>query len=802
MAIAKYKGMLMRKTEQSVCGLGGSGYPGMNPGTTMNRVAAINGGTTIVLVAIRNRGAKTFHLLLYGLLLMSSSLFAQVRTMTITGSVADSASGERIPYGSVMVVGTSIGTVADINGYFILPNLELQRLTVRASAVGYTPKEVSVEYRGRQTANVNFVLAGSPRTMPNVEIFGRALKGAAGMAGTTVIASTQLKNSVGIFRNDVVQYVTQLPGVVTVSGVSSQYYVRGGGPDENLVLVDGMPIYNLSHAFGLFSFVDPMIVEIATFSVGGFQAEYGGRLSSVLDIQTIDGDKNKYKAKGTVDLLSSDILLTGPLFSKATSSFVAFYRRPLFQNALQKFYSLGLPFDYYDGFGKATMDFPGDAHISAEFLTSSDQIIQQSPLQPDFKWSNRSGAVSGGFLAGDQFDFKFSLSYSAYHAEQLPKMSRTLGYQLDDISNLSLRGDVVSYTSTRDQLDVGLDFSFPNYNYTFSNKYGSAINETTTEVEPQVWAKYSFRPDGRFSFQAGLRADLQRTFQQLLGAQGGNFAEPRLTLSYKISDPVTVYANFGIYHQRLMDLNDENLVFTPFDVLAPVSDSSGDEESSQYILGCKVEPSNLASIKVEVYYKDLNHLVAVNLNKVYDWESDFIFGSGRAYGVDVSFRYDAGPTLYFLAGYSYGNTTRTFQGMNYYPRYDLRNQVNLSSGFEPVSNLWIPGRLKLASGLPYTPIEGYFGVVQSDPINLPSYYYQFLYSQALFGNLNTARLPGYESLDLSASYDLYLGWAHLNLQGAVINAFNNKNVFYINNVTGAVVYQLPIIFNLSLGWDI
>jgi len=133
-----------------------------------------------------------------------------------------------------------------------------------------------------------------------------------------------------------------------------------------------------------------------------------------------------------------------------------------------------------------------------------------------------------------------------------------------------------------------------------------------------------------------------------------------------------------------MNLNDENLVFTPFDVLAPVPDSSGDEESSQYILGCRFEPNNLTSLKVEVFYKDMNHLVAVNLNKVYDWESDFLYGEGMAYGVDISIRYDAGPTLYFLAGYSYGSTTRTFGGKRYYPRYDLRNQVNLSSGFQPM----------------------------------------------------------------------------------------------------------------------
>lgn len=736
------------------------------------------------------------------ILLAAASLLAQDGGLTITGSVADSASGERLPYASVLVEGTSIGMMADVNGYFILRNLRAANMKLRISAIGYTAKEVDVLYTGKPTISLSVLLSESPSTLPNVEVMGKALKGAAGMAGTTVITPRQLQNSVNIFGTDAVQYLTQLPGVVTVSGVSSQYYVRGGGPDENLVLVDGMTVYNLSHAFGLFSFIDPMLVKVASFSVGGFQAEYGGRLSSVLDIQTIDGDKNRYRAEGTIDLLSSDILLTGPVFSRGSGSFVAFYRRPLFQNALQKFYSLTLPFNYYDGFGKVTFDFPSNGHVSGEFLMSSDQINQKSRLEPDFRWSNKSGAVSGGFIAGDQFDLRFSLSYSEYRSEQLPKQSRTLGYQFDDISNVSLYGQVVSYTSYGDQVTVGLNFGFPSYNYTFTNKYGGRIEETVSNVEPQLWAKYNFRPSGKFSFEAGLRSDLQRTFESLLGTPHAYFAEPRLTLSYKFSDPFTLYANFGTYHQRIMDLNDENLVFTPFDLLAPVPDSSGDEESVQYILGCRLTPNNLTSVKVEVYYKSLNRLAAVNLNKVFDRESDFIIGKGRAYGADVSLRYDAGPALYFLAGYSYGNTRRVFNGNEYYPRYDLRNQVNLSAGFRPLEKLWIRARLKLTSGLPYTPIDGYFGVIQSDPVRLPAYTGQPTNSQPLFGDVNSARLPGYQSLDFSAAYDLDLGWARFNLQGSVINVLNKKNVFYINNVTGDVVYQLPALFNFSLGWNI
>ena len=732
------------------------------------------------------------------ILLWASPLVAQEPAITITGAVVDSASGERIPYASVSIVGTLAGTMADVNGYFILRNVHPENASVRASAVGYQSKDFRVERHGDEPVIMNLKIPESPMTMPTVEVVGKSVTGT---AGTTIITPTQLQNTTGIFKNDVVQYVTQLPGVVTVSGISSQYYVRGGGPDENLVLLDGMQVYNLSHAFGLLSFVDPMIVKVANFSVGGFQSEYGGRLSSVFDIQTIDGDKNEFKAKGTFDLLSTDALLTGPLFGDGNSSFVAFYRRPLFQNTLQKFYSLGLPFDYDDGFAKATVDFPGQGHVNAEYMTSGDRVRQQSVDEPDFTWGNNSGAVSGSFIVGDQFDLKFSISYTSYRAEQLPKQSQDVGYQLDEITTPSFYGDVTSFSDSRDQFDLGLLFTFPTYNYTFTNKYGGSIQENVPEIEPQIWTKYIFNPQGRFSFEVGLRSDMQRTFQRLAGAPGGYLPEPRITVTVKPEDQIALYANFGIYHQRIMDLNDENLVFTPFDVLAPLPENNGDEASNQYVLGCKMEPTILTSVKIELYYKTLSNLAEVNLDKVYDYESDFIFGTGSAYGADVSVKYDAGESFYIQGGYSYSYTTRSFSGETYFPRYDVRDQLNLSGGVEPLKDLWFRARLKLTSGLSYTPVSGYFGTIQFDPSDLPSYTNQALYAQALFGKINSARLPGYKSLDLSASYDLNLGWTSFNLQGTLINLLDTKNVFYINNITGNVVYQLPTIFNLSLGWN-
>lgn len=726
---------------------------------------------------------------------------AQERKVTVKGAVVDSSTGERIPYATVMVAGTTIGTVADINGYFILRNAGAENLKLRVTAVGFEAKEFDLHNVPGPTVTVQFEIPESPKTLPAVTVTGKLFTGPAGIVSNKVITTAELQKSVGIFKNDVVQYVTQLPGVVTVSGVSSQYFVRGGGADQNLILIDGMQVYNLSHAFGLFSFVDPLIVKVANFSAGGFQAQYGGRLSSVFDIQTIDGDNRTFKASGTLDLLSSNLELTGPLLSKGNSSFVLFYRRPLYENALSKFYSIGLPFDFYDGFGKMTANLGADGHISAEFLASADKIASNNLVEPDFTWGNYSGAVSGNYLFGDQYNMKFEFSMSSYKAEQLPKQSNIFGYQMSQITNPALYGSITSYTVSRNELNLGFQFNFPSYAYTFTNTYGSTAVQSVSQVEPDVWAKYTFKIGTKLSMETGVRSDLQRLFNEISGGGYGYWAEPRISVSYNIDQPLTVYGAWGIYHQRLIDLNDENMVFSPFDLLAPVPDNLGDQVATHYIVGVSLRPDILSTVKAEAYYKNFSRLIAVNRDQVYAWEPDFITGTGEAFGFDLSYRYDT-ERYYVEGNYSFGKTTRTFDGVTYYPRYDLRHQLNVSAGWQPVNKLWIRARWKLTSGLPYTPIKGFYGIITPDPYHLPNYTQQQLSTQVDFGSLNTARLPGYQSLDISASYDLNLLGVDVNLSGTVINVYNKRNVFYINNVTGDVVYQLPTVFNLAIGWDL
>jgi len=738
------------------------------------------------------------------ILVASMDSFAQEENhFTLQGSVSDSASGERIPFANISIVGTSIGAIGDKNGFFIIRGIPRVKFEVRVASVGYKTTFFPVEPDEKESMTIQLNIAESPTTMQTIEVTGSAASQLKNVAGATFIGAKDLKSNVSIFSGDVTQYVTQLPGVVTTSGVTSQYYVRGGGADQNEVLIDRMRIYNLSHAFGLFSFVDPLIVKSANFSAGGFQAEYGDRMSSVLDIQTINGNQNRYGSSGSVDLLSANVMLEGPIPIGLSdgASFVAHFRKPLSNDVMNRFFSFSLPDDFYDGFFKATSNWGKTGLVSFEILSTSDKVTGVSQNDADFHWRDISWATTADYLFGDKFNLEVSISSTSYKAEQIPLGSSSFKYELSQISDPSLYFNLNYFTESHNELDFGLWFAFPSFQYAFSNAYNNSVSGSNSPIEPSVWVKYKWNVSPRLSLEPGLRVNMSQTFPVLAGAGYGYLAEPRFNISYLLTDEATVYAAFGRYHQSLINLSDENDIYTPFDLIVSPPDSVGEESSYHYIVGTSLSPNVLTTVRVEAYYKNFDRLIGINRVRVYPTDPIYEFGNGKAYGVDLSARYDIG-SYYLDMNYSFARVIKTMAGVTYPPRYDVRHLVNATAGLQPMKNLWLRAHWKFSSGLPYTPISGFYGLINSDPFDLKSYTSSGLSGQVAFGQQNSARLPSYQSLDLTVSYDVNVFGSAFTLQGMVINVYDRKNVFYINNVTGDVEYQIPVLVNLSLAWKI
>lgn len=733
---------------------------------------------------------------------------AQIKTYTLRGVVVDSATGERIPYATVRVKGTSIGTYSSADGYFVLPNILIDYNKIVATAIGY--REAIFEIKNpHPVVNVTLQLLEEPTTLSPVEVTGEYLGSMKQAApSTTILYGRDIQKATGIFKNDIVQAITQLPGIVTVGGISSQYYVRGGAADQNLVIVDGIRMYNLFHAFGLFSFIDPLVVRVADMSTGGFQAQYGGRLSSVLSVETKDGDRFKYEAAGSFDLLSSDVMLSGPVpvpVEKGHTSFIGFYRRSLYKNSLRRFFGRSLPFDFYDMFGKITSDFTSTGHVSLEVFSTADEITSEKLTDSDYHWRNIGYSLSASYLFSDQYSFQFSVSTSMYSAEQLPKPQSYLHYELSKVTDPAFFGNLSYFPSTGQQIDFGLLFNFPSYNFTFTNAYGNVLSMNESEVEPNFWIKYKRFIFKKLAADVGFRFDISRSFMALTGGINGYTADPRLTVTYDFSELSKIYFAFGRYHQRIISLTNEDDIYSPFDVIIPISSDaySGlkDEEAYHYIIGGQIFPTSLMQIKLEGYYKDYTRLVTVNRNKVDQSDPDFVEGTGAAYGVESSMQYDAG-TFYAQLNYTFAKVTNTVDGFTFPPRYDRQHQINISSGLQPFNKMWLRMHWEFGSGLPYTPLAGFYSELQVDPNRLRSFISDSVKNQAVFGDKNSARLPLYHRLDASISYEVTMLKTSLTFELMLINIYNRKNVFYINNVSGDVEYSLPFVINFSLSWRI
>ncbi len=741
------------------------------------------------------------------LLILFGDSLAQGPRYVLRGTVADSSTGERIPYATVRVAGTPIGGFTNSEGYFIIPRVPADSREILVSAIGYRMKSFEIAKKAG-IVEVTFSIPAEPTTLSPVEVTGR-YKGLAKPVApsTTILYAEDVAKVTGIFSNDLLQAVTQLPGIVTLGGITSQYYVRGGSADQNLVTVDGIRVHNLFHAFGLFSFIDPLIVKVADMNTGGYQAEYGGRLSSILSVETKDGDKNKYALAGNIDLISSDLVLGGPLplgIGAGKTSFLTFFRTALYENSLNRFFGRSLPFSFFDGFGKITTDFTSSGHASIEFLSTGDEISSDNPGDPNFRWRDAGYSLNASYLFSDQYRFDFSVTTSVYNAEQIPKTTGFTHYELCRITDPAFRGNLAYFAGDETELNFGLLFNFPLYEAEFTNAYGNTMRLSRQEVEPNMWAKYRWPVTRRLKAEVGLRLDISRTFKYASYTGKGYLADPRLTLSYQLTPESSVYFAGGLYHQRIISLTNEDDIYSPFDLIFAIPDTASnldDESAYHYVIGTQFAPSNLTKAKAEIYYKDFTNLLAVNRDKVDQSDPDFVPGTGKAYGVEATFEYDGGD-LYFSANYSHAKVTKTSGGITYEPRYGRSDQLNLSIGWAPILGLWMRARWEYCSGLPYTPLAGYYPQLALDPDNLSGYLKSKASSQIIFGAKNSARMSPYHRLDLSLSYDVHACGVDLTPRVMLVNVYNRMNVFYINNVSGDVEYSLPFIVNFSVSWRI
>ncbi len=761
---------------------------------------------------------KIFSLLIFAL--FSFALFAQ--TSVIKGFVYNITDGEPIMFANVIVDKTTLGASTDVNGFFVINKVPTGKQKLKVQVIGYADTTINVEVLSNKSLNIKIELTPQSQTLETVEISAeKEMAKTESRVSVKKVTATEIQRmpSVG-GQADFAQYIQVLPGVVFSGDQGGQLYIRGGSAIQNKVLLDGMTIYNPFHSIGLFSVFETDIIRNADVYTGGFNARYGGRLSSVMDITTRDGNKKKTTGKVSISTFGTSAILEGPLIADKDDrdysiSYVLTEKNSYLSQTSKSIYSYTdteLPYDFLDLYGKLTIASKSGSKANIFGFNFNDKVNGYKSIA-DYNWTN-SGAGANFIIVPQNASsiVQGVVAYSSYTMKMNETTSQT--EQKSNISAFNGSMDVTQFFS-KNQLRYGVDLMWNTTKTLFEGQdeeqkdYSSDLGAYM--IFKGFWGNLLYEPSLRLSYYASLSEAI---------------LEPRLSLKYNLTDRFRLKAALGKYSQTFIDTkSDRDIVnlFTGYLTTSPdlfggvVNTYRGDEithyveKSNHYIFGFEYDIARHLSANLEGYYKTMTNLISVNRDRIYDNDNahaeyadylkkNFAVEEGKAWGMDMSLKYDDGR-LYVWAIYSYGQVEKTSETQTYNPHYDRRHNVNILVSYQMgMDRSWeISARWNYGSGFPFTATAG-FGEILSFSGGVSSDYTSRAGNlTTMYGDLNAKRLPSYHRLDISAKKRFNL-FRHsiLEVEASVTNVYNRNNMFYYDRITSERIDQLPIMPSIGM----
>ncbi len=745
------------------------------------------------------------------------TLLSNAQNFVIKGFTYDESTGESLPYCAVQLVGTSFGALSDATGAFLINKIPVGTYVVKVSLLGYNDLFDTVNVTGNTTLTKRYSISPLSKTLDAVQIKGENTRKEQ-ETRTAVISVTPKDMSkmpaIG-GQPDFAQYLQVVPGIVSTGDQGGQLYVRGGTPIQNMLLLDGIILFNPFHSIGIFSVFDMDIMSSADVYTGGFGAEFGGRISSVMDIKTRDGNKKRLSGKIDVSNIGAQMLLEGPLLKlkedrKTAISFILSGKGSYLSQSSKIFYPYvtnedGLPYNFLDLYGKVTLSTKNGTKWNIFGFNYDDRVKYSSVA--DYGWNNWGVGTNLLLVPGNApTTIEAALAYSKYTSKLQdanfdPRSSSMDGFTF----NLGF-----NYYLGKSLLKVGVDVVGYNTNYQYYTIYHSQrkIEDHTTDLSVYIKYKYNFR--NKLLIEPGFRL-------QYYYSLGEVSPEPRLAIKYNILNNLRLKLAAGMYSQNLVAVSsDQDVVnlFTGFtsspmeNNLLPNTLFNSDKEirgrlqkAQHAILGLEYDPISSLSFNLEGYFKNFSQLISANRYKMLEEDTEFIWEKGYAYGGDISVKYENNGVYIWLV-YSLGWVKRNDGKITYFPHFDRRHNINLvaSYAFGKRRSWEINARWNFGTGFPFTQTQAYYP--HYDPANIADDYVSSNEDVYFFlSDFNKSRLPNYHRLDLGAKKKFFLGPRHsLELSLSMTNLYNYKNVFYVNRTTNDIIYQLPFLYYFGLTW--
>ncbi len=761
------------------------------------------------------------------LFFLASITIAQ--TGTVRGFVFDEQGGEPVIFTNVYLDGTNYGSSTDVNGYYMISKVKPGNYTLVVSSIGYSEHREDIVIKNNDLLNIKIILKAGAIEMDELTISAETQEKQTRVKMSVTSVSQkeiQLLPSVG-GTPDIAQYMQVIPGVVFTGDQGGQLFIRGGSPVQNKVTLDGMTIMQPFHSIGLFSVFDTDVMKNADIYTGGFGAQYGGRVSSVIDITTRDGNQKEHTGVVGVSTFGAKLALEGPL-KKAKNNddgaitYLISAKTSYLDQSSQIFYPYvndgdGLPFDYTDLYGKISFGSANGTKFNLNGFSFNDRVVFND--FSELNWSN--WGAGGNFVlvpATSAVLLEGHFNYSNYNIELTEESTDP---RSSEISNFSLALDM-KYFLGKNEMKYGFDISGLSTNFSYFNAFGLENSQTSNTTDVSAYALYQFLlAKEKVVIDAGFRFIYYSSINYIS-------PEPRLGVKYNITPLFRLKASAGLYSQNLVATNSDRdvvnlfygFVTSPESIPSSIVNEDGTTRDIEYsiqkaghlIAGFEYDINENLNINVEGYFKNYNELINANRFKIYDintqgvpeyLKTDYLVETGTVMGVDFILKYTDKVNFLWVV-YSYGKSDRWDGIQEYNPVYDRRHNVNVvaSRKFGSTKTWEVNVRWNFGSGFPFTQTAGFYqgqnfaGGINTNITTSNSQALSYILS-----GLNNGRLPTYHRMDVGVKKTFeFKKSSRLVVDVSVTNVYDRQNVFYVDRFTSEVVYQLPILPALGINY--
>jgi hypothetical protein len=698
--------------------------------------------------------------------------------VTLNGYVRDSLSGELIIGATITINGQGRGVASNQYGFYSI-TLDSGTYKISISHVSYVQKTIEVVFDADKSFNFDLL----PRSSLNTEVIVYAnrrrdanVKNAE--MGRIDLSIDRIKNIPAFMGEvDILKAIQLLPGVRNAGEGNAGFYVRGGGPDQNLIMLDDAVVYNTGHLFGFFSIFNSDAIKNTSLIKGGMPAQYGGRLSSVLDVAMKDGNINKFQVEGGIGLIASRLSIQGPI-KKDKASFIVSARRTYIDAIVKPFVKktsdfYGSGYYFYDLNAKVNYKFTEKDRLYLSGYFGRD-VFDFNNVARSFRsnipWGNSTASLRWNHVFNKRLFANTTAVYNNYKFKFTAAQNNFELSLASGIRDLNLKTDFDYYPLPQHKIKFGGLYTYhkfiPNI---LSGKQDSVIFQPNNETEKYasefaVYVQDDWEISDKIKINYGIRWSAFRQIgpytKYVRDADGNKLdstiyksfepvktyggLEPRITIRYALNDETSIKAAVNRNYQYIHLVSNAGSTL-PTDLWVPSTYIVKPQISWQYTAGLfKNFAQNKYETSVEVYYKQMANQVEYSEGytpSLKDPEEEFVFGDGWSYGAEFFINKTRGKLNGWI-GYTLSWTYRKFQQLNngekFPARYDRRHDMSIVVNYDPGKKWRFGAVFVYGTGAATTMPERFYiieGVLTQE-----------------FSKVNQYRLDPYHRLDLAATY--------------------------------------------------